>query len=1160
MVDFLADNNVCGQNLLRLVSRGNAIIAELLRLSEVVPSVFRLESKQDQAKYGDVLSDFSYFKTADVFEKGIESNPQLQDRDEEFRENHIEILTRFYLAFESIHKYTVDLNRFLEDLDEGIYIQQTLENVLLDEDGKQLMCEALFLCGVMLLLVDQKIAGVVRERMLVSYYRYSAQRSSDSNVDDVCRLLRSTGYNSMTKRPQNYPEEYFKRVPMKPLFISMVIGRLRSDDIYNQITAYPFPEHRSTALSTQAAMLYVALYFAPEILNNQQAKMREIVDKFFPDNWIISIYMGMTVNLVDAWEPYRAAKQALANTLDTQNIRDQCTKYQNRISKLIPQVEQLLNEGSLTEEIVLDNVPKLMNIVRECNVTLRWMLLHTSVLSPSAENNKRCRQLRDQVLTDSKYKPLQVFQLLLYTAQFELKIKEMFKQLLTEKHEKWMNYQKEGMERMTELTDVFSGMKPLTRIEKNENLQAWFKEMSKQIESLSYSDATVTGRKIVQLIQALEEVQEFHQLESNLQVCQFLADTRKFLHQMLRTINIKEEVLITLQIVADLSYAWEIIDSYTSYMQQGLKRDPSLAIKLRATFLKLASGLDLPLMRINQASSPDLMSVSQYYSNELVAYVRKVLHIIPETMFELLARIIELQTNHIKEVPTRLMKDQLKSYAQLEERYEVAKHTHSISVFTEGILMMKCTLVGIIQIDPKQLLEDGIRKELVKRVASALNNRLVFNPKAKSSELIPKLEELGQVMDGFRRSFEYIQDYVSIYGLKIWQEEVSRIINYNIEQECNAFLRHKVQDWQSIYQSRTIPIPRFPSLDNVSVNFIGRLAREILRITDPKTTIYLDQMSCWYDSKTKNEIINLRLFSLIQKTVGTPGLTGLDRLLSFMIVTELQGVLKLIERIVIKDKSWQDTLDNLQNALHPVSGILYQPSRIYSQVITRAAKVWSTFLDNILKIGQMQLLRKLIAHELNTSGKFDSKNLISALQTMNDSLLADIEAHYKDPSKPYPNDNNPLMYELSNYLEWTGISNPLAKIYITTGPLPHIPLFLFLFTIFHLSKLTYVKNIDGLISKKTIEPIDGIPFVIGTLTLLRQFHQEKTGQFLAYLGQYIRSNVESVIGEGSKGGDFPQEVLNILVYLDEFQQQGKLPRKAVTKYIPDYLFDKFHIQ
>lgn len=30
--------------------------------------------------------------------------------------------------------------------------------------------------------------------------------------------------------------------------------------------------------------------------------------------------------------------------------------------------------------------------------------------------------------------------------------------------------------------------------------------MTKQIESLNYDDATATGRKIVQLIQALEEV------------------------------------------------------------------------------------------------------------------------------------------------------------------------------------------------------------------------------------------------------------------------------------------------------------------------------------------------------------------------------------------------------------------------------------------------------------------------------------------------------------------------------------------------------------------------------------------------------------------------------------------------------------------------------
>ena len=83
---------------------------------------------------------------------------------------------------------------------------------------------------------------------------------------------------------------------------------------------------------------------------------------------------------------------------------------------------------------------------------------------------------------------------------------------------------------MQELGDVFSGTKPLTRVEKNgsqaflectkivetsflimlslqivEDLQAWFTEMGKQIASLNYEDSTAAGRKIIQLIHALEE-------------------------------------------------------------------------------------------------------------------------------------------------------------------------------------------------------------------------------------------------------------------------------------------------------------------------------------------------------------------------------------------------------------------------------------------------------------------------------------------------------------------------------------------------------------------------------------------------------------------------------------------------------------------------------
>ena len=40
-------------------------------------------------------------------------------------------------------------------------------------------------------------------------------------------------------------------------------------------------------------------------------------------------------------------------------------------------------------------------------------------------------------------------------------------------------------------------------------------------------------------------------------------------------------------------------------------------------------------------------------------------------MFGLLAEIINLQTETIKEVPTRLDKDKMREYAQLDDRYKV---------------------------------------------------------------------------------------------------------------------------------------------------------------------------------------------------------------------------------------------------------------------------------------------------------------------------------------------------------------------------------------------------------------------------------------------------------------------------------------------------------
>ena len=58
----------------------------------------------------------------------------------------------------------------------------------------------------------------------------------------------------------------------------------------------------------------------------------------------------------------------------------------------------------------------------------------------------------------------------------------------------------------------------LTRVKKNENLQKWFKNIAQKVQGLDYTDSTAAGRKIQQLVKALEEVKEFHQIEESIQV------------------------------------------------------------------------------------------------------------------------------------------------------------------------------------------------------------------------------------------------------------------------------------------------------------------------------------------------------------------------------------------------------------------------------------------------------------------------------------------------------------------------------------------------------------------------------------------------------------------------------------------------------------------
>lgn len=839
------------RQLLLLVSRGHVAIAELHRLADLVPEVFRLSNRADQQRYSDLLPDFTYFANVDQFERRIEQQASLQKVDEELRSNYGDLLQQFYSLFERIQQYVFDLRRLLDEIDGSDHVHQTLEMMLSDFEGRQLLCESVYVCGLLLFILDFKLCGPLRERLLVAHFRYAAQQTkSECNVEDVCKLIRSTGFVAAVvesgilvtpaRRPALYPVEYFRRAQLCPNHLHLIVGRLRSDDLYNQIAVYPMPNQRSTALTSQAAILFVVLFFVPDTLTNENAIMREVSDKFFSDNHVLSVHMGLVFNLVDAWDSFRAAKSALGNALDSTRLRRVAAQHGANMQTQSDQIRSWLTEGTLTERSVLMHSHKLFALIRETNVSLRWTLLHTHTptggVELSGSSGRKQRQLRDTIVAEIKFDPATVLDLLLSVAQLEQSVERIYRLLCKNRTTAWNQHRMECYDRSIELSEVFAGKRPLTRIDCNVKLEQWFGQFATQLKSLELDgdDCEVSVQKIVKLSRALQQVREFRQLESHAQVKQHLTECDLALQSMLKINCIGDTFLQNLNVVCDLSYAWEIIRSYTSHMQTQIHKDANLVIKLRAVFLKLASALDVPLLRIHQANADELQHVSQFYSSELVRYVRDVLHVIPETLFRHMNAIVQLQTDTIKVLPTYVRRDQLSSYAQSNERLEVAHLTHSISLLTQGLLSMRSTLFGVIRIDASRILEDGIRRELVKQLSNAFHSTFTFAPKQRPAELARRLERLHMQMDGYRRSFEYMQDYVCVYGLKIWQEELNRVLNYHVEQECNPFLARKVLDWESLYQNSHIPIPLQRSAESGVITFVGQLVKEMIRITDPK--------------------------------------------------------------------------------------------------------------------------------------------------------------------------------------------------------------------------------------------------------------------------------------------------------------------------------------
>jgi len=1148
---------------------------------------------EDAKKYTPFLFDFSYLHNPEEFEATLTNHrdatttdggngnaaEDMADLEREFAINHLPTIQEYYTLFTSIYNYQLELNRFSSDLTKGYFIQYTVESVLLDQEGRALLCEAVWLYGVILIVLERLLPGPIRERFIIAHFRLSNEGGGDiSTIESMCKLCKGTGIHPPQSTnsasfgqhvSHKYPmeeERLFARYPLPVDLVRNVVGCLISDDVYRQSSAFPNVDQRSIRLSRQASMLYVVLFFDNAVvLREEEARLREIVDKYFYDNWVVHVYAGMTADLSIEWKRFRAAKAALDNVLEVENVKKMHIQNAKLIGQCMAELRAYLTMGILTDSFVLDNRHDLLNCLRKCNIAVRWRILHRRttnavyhgiVCATASEVTADPKLQGDFAVNDTH-----VVSLLLLSSQLEMQLKHIFTQLLEKKESIWINCRAKASGMMEDLAQYFEGDVTLARVSRHDGLIDWFTSMASEIRDLAYESGdhfTVTGRKIQLCVQALEDVEQYDLVDRDVQVKTFLQESRELLLQMARAVGINESITQDIKFISDISYGVESMKSYVKIIHSRISKDPSNVNLLQGFFLKLSNSLDGPVVRLKQLKSPEVERVTGYYSSQLVAFVRNVLEIVPVSVFGILVQISDIFERRLQRLPLKIQGDKLGAYAQLGERYKLSMMAHEISIFADGVLSMDNSIIGGIEINPRKLLDEGLRKEMVRHVSELLYNLLQFDFAADSETVasitkhqaaaMRSLASLSRRLEGFQSALECIEDYVSIHGLKMWHEEFSRIISYNVEQEVNKYLLKKVLDADSAFQSEIVPIPRFPRTQNepTCINFMGRMVSMLIKITDTQYTTFSIEKSGWFMSDG-TEVCGLKTVSLLRQAVGVYGLTGIDRLLCYRILHELHRFVKFFRTNVTKQGV---LLEQLRDELYPEWKTPTKAVSIYASGSKKAEMLMLPMLTCFRRIGQAQLLRRMIRFELGRCSRIDAKTLLQSVSTLNASILSS-----ENPFEESP----PELKKFCDMSLAVGLGDPLQTVFMATDPLEGLPVLLLLCVIAYVPKLSYNAMFGSLSKNKSGYPIDGWPLIAGISTLLKQFHPSYSKSFLAYIGQFVRVSVAACFERKQVRKDvasqLTEDLRSMLVLVNQFCDISSIPKSALHEHIPQYLME-----
>ena len=93
-------------------------------------------------------------------------------------------------------------------------------------------------------------------------------------------------------------------------------------------------------------------------------------------------------------------------------------------------------------------------------------------------------------------------------------------------------------------------------------------------------------------------------------------------------------------------------------------------------------------------------------------------------------------------------------------------------------------------------------------------------------------------------------------------------------------------------------------------------------------------------------------------------------------------------------------------------------------------------------------------------------------------------------------------------------------------------------------------------SKESL-PIDGPHFIVGLLTVFKQFHPSNYKRYLLILSHYYKNVIFATTQEKVPVRGLPEESTNILTYLDELMKFETSPREIISQNLGTFVFDSY---